>query len=576
MRKHEGMSLLAKFCLVMALIVLLAGAVIYELTGRLSRSTFTLSDRKELESAAQTAREKLALYNSGWLWQMELQSIVNPTINPGDVFLLLADSSGRVIAYTELGVPYFGSSKLRYYLEQLRTGSAINLSVQDNNSLVLIHGERTEAGDYILAGKPLRVFQWTLANFRNKLLLWLVPVLLLLIAVFAIAGRRAMRPLKALKAAAQDVEQGKAALVTTDMPGEMADVASAFNHMSAQVSKTIRDLNQEKENMLRILEGLSEGVLTMTEDGRVLQRNRACLTLLGGEDAPAYQEVSDALRAALKQKREGSGKLNQGKTVLQYDITMLPGLDGQNGAIACIRDITEGERLSRTRYDYVANISHELRTPLANMRGLAEGLRDGLVTDEQERMRYYGIIVDEVRRLSRLVNDLLELSGLQSNPAAFEMEKVEPTEIMWELFDLNKKSFAEKRQTLSLEVPEEELPSIITNEDRLTEVLTIFLDNARKYTPEGGKIVLGAELSETDGIVTGVRFFVRDNGIGMDEESSRLVFERFHQADKSHAGQGSGLGLSIAREILLKLNVQIQLKTKPGEGSEFSFVLPVP
>ena len=86
MRKREGMSLLAKFCLVMALIVLFAGAVIYELTGRLSRSTFTLSDRKELESAAQTAREKLALYNSGWLWQMELQSIVNPSMNPGDIF----------------------------------------------------------------------------------------------------------------------------------------------------------------------------------------------------------------------------------------------------------------------------------------------------------------------------------------------------------------------------------------------------------------------------------------------------------------------------------------------------------
>ena len=86
---------------------------------------------------AQTAREKLALYNSGWLWQMELQSIVNPSMNPGDIFLLLADSSGRVIAYTELGVPYFGSNKLRYYLEQLRSGTAINLSVQDNNSLVL-------------------------------------------------------------------------------------------------------------------------------------------------------------------------------------------------------------------------------------------------------------------------------------------------------------------------------------------------------------------------------------------------------------------------------------------------------
>ncbi len=576
MRKRRRMSLLAQFCLIMGLIVVLAGVLIYELTGRLSRSTFTLSDRKELESAAQTAREKLALYHSGWLWQIELQSFVNPAMNPGDVFLLLADSSGRVIAYTEVGVPYFGSSKLRSYLEQLSDGSAINLSVQDNNSLVLIHGERTASGDYILAGKPLRVFNWTLNHYRGRLLIWMIPVLLVLFAVFVLAGRMAFRPLKALKEAARDVEQGKAALVSTDMPGEIADVAAAFNHMSAQVARTISDLNQEKENMLRILEGLSEGILTVTEDGKLLQRNQACLNLLGGEDTPAYQEVAEAARAALKTRREGSGKLNRGKTVLNYDITLLPGLDGQNGAIACIRDITEGENLSRTRYEYVANISHELRTPLANMRGLAEGLRDGLVTDEQERIRYYGIIVDEVRRLSRLVNDLLELSGLQSNPAAFEMEKVEPTEIMWELYDLNKKSFDEKNQTFTLDVPEEDLPSIITNEDRLTEVLTIFLDNARKYTPEGGSIVLGAEHSDTDGIVTGVRFFVRDNGIGMDEETSRLVFDRFHQADRSHAGQGSGLGLSIAREILLKLNVHIQLKTKPGEGSEFSFILPVP
>ena len=576
MRKRRRMSLLATFCLIMGLIVVLAGVVIYELTGRLSRNTFTLSDRKELESAAQTAREKLALYHSGWLWQIELQSVVNPTMNPGDIFLLLADSSGRVIAYTEVGVPYFGSNKLRYYLEQLSSGSAINLSVQDNNSLVLIHGERTESGDYILAGKPLRVFNWTLSHYRGRLLLWMIPVLMVLFAVFALAGRMAIRPLKSLKEAARDVEQGKATLVSTDMPGEIADVAAAFNHMSAQVARTISDLNQEKENMLRILEGLSEGILTVTEDGKLLQRNQACLNLLGGEDTPAYQEVAEAARTALKNRREGSGKLNRGKTVLNYDITLLPGLDGQNGAIACIRDITEGENLSRTRYEYVANISHELRTPLANMRGLAEGLRDGLVTDEQERMRYYGIIVDEVRRLSRLVNDLLELSGLQSNPAAFEMEKVEPTEIMWELYDLNKKSFAEKNQTFTLDVPEEDLPSIITNEDRLTEVLTIFLDNARKYTPEGGSVMLGAELSDTDGIVTGVRFYVRDNGIGMDEETSRLVFDRFHQADRSHAGQGSGLGLSIAREILLKLNVHIQLKTKPGEGSEFSFILPVP
>ena len=192
MRNRRRMSLLTKFCLIMALIVVLAGVVIYELTGQLSRSTFTQSDRKELENAAQTARENLALYQSGWLWQVELQSIVNPTVNPGDIFLLLADSSGRVIAYTEIGVPYFGSSKLRTYLDKLRSDSSINLSVQDNNSLVLIHGERTETGYYILAGKPLRVFQGTLTHYRDRLLFWLIPTLVMFFAAFALAGRQAI------------------------------------------------------------------------------------------------------------------------------------------------------------------------------------------------------------------------------------------------------------------------------------------------------------------------------------------------------------------------------------------------
>ncbi len=125
-------------------------------------------------------------------------------------------------------------------------------------------------------------------------------------------------------------------------------------------------------------------------------------------------------------------------------------------------------------------------------------------------------------------------------------------------------------------MPKDDLPEIVTNEDRLSEVLTIFLDNARKYTPAGGRVTLGAEVVRTDGLETGIRFFVRDNGIGIDEEAQRHIFDRFHQADKSHASKGSGLGLSIAREILLKMNVTIDLKSAPGKGSEFSFVLPVP
>ena len=139
---------------------------------------------------------------------------------------------------------------------------------------------------------------------------------------------------------------------------------------------------------------------------------------------------------------------------------------------------------------------------------------------------------------------------------------------------MNVVSFAQQKliETCNLQ----DLPDIITNEDRLSEVLTILLDNAHKYTPAGGKITLGAQVVTSDGLETGIRFFVRDTGIGIDEEAQRHIFDRFHQADKSHASKGSGLGLSIAREILQKMNVSIELKSAPGEGSEFSFVLPVP
>ena len=177
--------------------------------------------------------------------------------------------------------------------------------------------------------------------------------------------------------------------------------------------------------------------------------------------------------------------------------------------------------------------------------------------------------MEEVTRLSRLVNDLLELSSLQSNPAAFETEWVDPAELIWETHDLSRSLFEKKGIHFLCEMPQEELPLIRSNEDRLSQVLTIFLDNARKFTESGGTVTLGAEKAED-----GVRFFVRDTGIGMDEETMKLAFERFHQAEAGRSSKGSGLGLSIAREIFKKMQVDIQVESSLGKGSTFHFVIP--
>ena len=397
-----------------------------------------------------------------------------------------------------------------------------------------------------------------------------VGVFAVLLLLSTLTARKVARPARMITEMSGRLIEGEQVLIPENLPGqEMREIAKALNHMSRSVARAISDLRYEKETMTLILEGLNEGILAVDEKGAILHENTAARQLLGDKEGETYQTVLSALLE--EGKEEFEGKIAEKQMILSYTISSLPADAGNKprGRVALIRDITEQERLERTRHDYVANISHELRTPLSSIRGLGEALRDDIVTEENDRQRYYNIIVEEATRLSRLVNDLLELSSLQSNPAAFEMERIDPNELIYELHDLNSRLFEEKQIAFHRQLPEEFLPDIRSNEDRLAQVLTIFLDNARKYTPAGGSVTLGAEKTET-----GVRFFVRDTGVGMNEETKQLAFERFHQAEKGRSDKGSGLGLSIAREVLMKLGVEIQLESELGKGSEFAFEIP--
>jgi signal transduction histidine kinase len=259
--------------------------------------------------------------------------------------------------------------------------------------------------------------------------------------------------------------------------------------------------------------------------------------------------------------------------VLQVTVTSISAENnGQLVAVALVRDITENERLEKTRHDYVANISHELRTPLSSMRGLIEGLRDGVVTRDSDRQRYYSILGSEVLRLSRLVNDLLELSGLQSSTDAFEMETVDVTEMMYDLHDRYKKMFEEQKKQFILKLPEEQLPKVYSNEDRITQVLTIFLDNAIKYTQTGGRVEIGVSRKPE-----GVYFYVSDNGIGIEENTVDKIFDRFYRVDKarSRALGGTGLGLAIAKEITEAHGGTISIVSEQNKGTDVTIRLPV-
>ena len=562
-------SYITRFLLLMALSILGMTVLFYGMGSYLFNEIYMASNYSALTENINAAASLLQKYQNGKLSREDLNAAVNPALNVNGEFYMLLDGSKKVVAYTEAAAPYFVGDTLEGLLDSLKAEGAGIAYNEISGKTALVLGQRAAAG-YVLAGRPMRVFTSVIFSFNNRLLLYLIIAILPILFVSTFTARRVARPARLITDMASRLREGEQVLLPEDLPGtEMKEIARALNHMTHTVAQAIQDLRYEKETMALILEGLNEGILAVEGNGNILHENTAARQLLGDKNSPAYARVMQALTENREEER-WEGKIAGENRMLFYAVSRLPAEEGKahRGTVALIRDITEEERLERTRHDYVANISHELRTPLASIRGLAEGLRDGMVSEEQDRQRYYHIIAEEGNRLARLVNDLLELSSLQSNPAAFEMERVDPNEVVYELHDLNGSLFREKGIAFERELPEEALPDIRSNEDRLTQVLTIFLDNARKYTEAGGVVTLGARKEEA-----GICFFVRDTGIGMDEETKRLAFERFHQAERGRSDKGSGLGLSIAREILQKLQVEIRVESEVGKGSEFSFVI---
>lgn len=225
----------------------------------------------------------------------------------------------------------------------------------------------------------------------------------------------------------------------------------------------------------------------------------------------------------------------------------------------------ESSRLEQTRRDYVANVTHELRTPISSIRAMGETLRDGMVKNQEKQALFYNNIVRESLRLSRLVDDLLELSRLQSGSVAMQKLPFDLREVIQNIIDTFCHMAEEAGLSFVLSVDMEEALPVFCNPDRIEQVLVILLDNAMKHTPAGGLVTLSISDHENYFDIT-----VQDTGEGINEEDLHFIFERFYKVDKSHSGNGTGLGLSIAREILSGLGETIQAKSSQ-KGTCFSF-----
>jgi signal transduction histidine kinase len=249
-------------------------------------------------------------------------------------------------------------------------------------------------------------------------------------------------------------------------------------------------------------------------------------------------------------------------------ITIVPILSDTNGCVGAVglfKDATELEKLEKMRNEYVANISHELRTPLTSLRGLLEPLADGMVKDPEAQKRYYAIMLHEVERLSRLITDMLQLSRLQSGTESMEMTMFDVNELLEEVSQSFQTEAKKRNIRIEMET-EESLPSVLSDRDRIEQVLVILIDNALRYAKS--TIRLRAVNAAHEVVID-----VWDDGIGISKDNLSRVFERFYKVDASRKDGGTGLGLSIAKKIMDQLEEQIEVDSVEGEWTCFRFTL---
>ena len=359
---------------------------------------------------------------------------------------------------------------------------------------------------------------------------------------------------------------------------ELGELGNTLNTLSARLSNVIERLREERDKLELIIGSIGEGIIAVNADFEVTHKNQAFLELMesGDEELAAFEgtEALCALHKLLENCMKTGARCkarwdNPSQRKIAATASPLFGERGENiGAVCLIQDVSEAERLEQLRRDYVANISHELRTPLTGIRGMVEPLMDGYIDTEEEKADCYRVIYQETLRLEKLVREMLDMSRLQDGRVTLEMEELELPGIIDAAVRRMKSMADEAKVELVADTGSARL-RCMGNEDRILQVLIIFIDNALSFTPSGGRVTIYAREEPER-----VRVGVVDTGVGIEPKDLPFIWERFYKADKSRMRtSGTGLGLAVAKLVVELMGGEIGVNTKVGEGSEFYFTL---
>jgi two-component system phosphate regulon sensor histidine kinase PhoR len=364
---------------------------------------------------------------------------------------------------------------------------------------------------------------------------------------------------------------------------ELGDLGRALDQLAGSLVTSLGELRAERDLQARILDGMKEGVLVLDRDDRILLMNPALreMLLLGASDvgkllieSVRHAELHEVVERARAKGATVTGELDLPGIKPRRLLIHATALAGEaGGVLAVFVDVTDLRRLESLRRDFVANVSHELRTPVTAVRSAAETLRDSALKDPDPKAaeRFADIIIRNSERLQNLIEDLLELSRLESNEFKLKREKVDLVVVASLVMALHRERAERKGIQLVTDVAQGNV-GLETDQRALEQVLSNLIDNAVKYCPQGSSVKLRA--TNGDG---SVKLAVEDNGPGISEAHLPRLFERFYRVDagRSRDVGGTGLGLSIVKHMVEAMGGEIAVRSTVGKGSTFEVRLPL-
>jgi two-component system, OmpR family, phosphate regulon sensor histidine kinase PhoR len=508
--------------------------------------------------------------------QHSLQDIASQEGQAAGARATIIDPTGKVLADSEADPASMENHRTR---KEFAAALGGNIGVDERRShtigIPFLYVAAPVSGGAVRMAYPLSDVEAASQRVHRTLLLGSLLAFVIVMLLAAIAAQYTARRLQRIVHFAERIAAGDlTARISATSVDEIGQVASALDKTARKVEESFMAVQTSQRQLETLLNSMQDAVIAVGADGRVQWANHGMDRLLPRHtrvNAPIVETVRDpqflaAVRSATENQKYASTRAGSIVPGRSFDVTAAP-LPG-GGAVAVLRDLTETERVEKTRRDFIANVSHELRTPLTSIQGYTETLLDS-TTDNGHVREFLEIVRKNATRMSRLTEDLLTLARVESGETRFDAQPTAPSDLL----DDAVQSFRELARGQGIELTVEEVVATRVNADReaVHQVFSNLIENATKYAASGGRIALGARASDR-----GVEFYVRDFGPGIPSEHLPRLFERFYRVDKARSREsgGTGLGLAIAKHIVLAHSGSIRAESELNHGSVFLFTLP--